>query len=119
MSGKTAIILIDPYNDFLHASGKAYGPLAESLSSVGAVPNILALLAWARAPENRIPVFYALHHQTTAEDYNGWLYPSKTNIMIKENKVFEKGSWGAAFYEGTEPNYGNGDVVATEHWNSR
>ncbi|KAF9000379.1 hypothetical protein BDZ89DRAFT_1050900 [Hymenopellis radicata] len=37
--------------------GKAHAPLAASLASVKAVPNILALLAWARRADNRIPVF--------------------------------------------------------------
>lgn len=118
-TSKTAIILVDPYNDFLHAKGKAHAPLADSLASVGAIPNILALLEWARRPENRVPVFYALHHQTTLHDYAGWSYPTRFNLLAKEDKVFEKGSWGARFYEGMEPNWDNSDVVASEHWNSR
>ncbi|KAF9032297.1 hypothetical protein BDZ89DRAFT_1234560, partial [Hymenopellis radicata] len=108
--------LIDPYNDFFHPSGKAHAPLAASLASVKAVPNILALLAWARRADNRIPVFYALHHQTQDTDYAGWMYPTHSNLRVKEGKVFEKGSWGAQCYEGTEPNWENGDVVATQHY---
>ena len=34
-------------------------------------------------------------------------------------KVFEEGSFGAEFYEGLEPDFDNGDVVVSKHWNSR
>lgn len=117
MSQRTAIILVDPYNEFLHPQGKFYPRVSSSLNEVSTVSRIETLVAGARAA--KIPIYYAMHRQTREGDYDGWLHPTTSNVRIKEHQAFALGSFGAEYYKGLEPDFSNGDVVATEHWNSR
>lgn len=113
----TAIILIDPYNDFLHPNGKLTGMLAESLKETDTITHLKELVAAARAAH--IPIYYGLHQQYHVGHFDGWKRMSETHLQIKTGKVFEEGSWGAELYEGLEPQPSNGDVVVSKHWNSR
>jgi nicotinamidase-related amidase len=66
----TAIILIDPYNDFLHPSGKLTGLLADSLAHNDAIKHLQTLVKYAH--ENKIPIFYGLHQQVKPGFLAGW-----------------------------------------------
>ncbi|KAF2424924.1 Isochorismatase hydrolase [Tothia fuscella] len=112
----TAIVLIDPYNDFLHPEGKMYPMVADSLKETNTVKHIQELLVAARA--HKIPVYYGLHQQYKAGFFDGWKHMKELHQSQKDNKVFEEGSWGAQFYEGMEPKLENGDVVVSKHWTS-
>ena len=116
-SNDTAILLIDPYNDFLHPDGKLTARLADSLAATNTISHLQALVEAAR--EKKIPIFYGLHQQTHAHSYEGWQFMNKSMKSLGAGKVFEEGSWGAQFYEGLEPVADNGDVVVSKHWNSR
>ncbi|KZS93626.1 nicotinamidase-like amidase [Sistotremastrum niveocremeum HHB9708] len=113
---KTAVILMDPYNDFLLPGGKVYPRLEASLQSVGLLPRLHKLVASVR--ELKIPIFYAMHRQYREGDWKDFQNPTAMNLQIVATKTFEKGSWGAKFVEGLEPDIGAGDVVVTQHWNS-
>ncbi|KAF2108584.1 Isochorismatase-like protein [Lophiotrema nucula] len=114
---KTALIFIDPYNDFLHPSGKLYPALADSLIESNTIEHIRTLLPVVR--EQKIPIYYCLHQQYKPDFYTGWKHMTTSHHQQKENKVFEEGSWGAQILEGLEPKVDNGDVVTSKHWNSR
>ncbi|KAJ6462786.1 Isochorismatase-like protein [Mycena vitilis] len=107
----TAIVLIDPYNDFLHPDGKATPRLADSLAKTDTIANIKALLAFARA--QKIPVYYGLHQQFHPGQYDDWRHMTTSQTALRDGKVFEEGSWGAQIYEGLEPDFANGDVVVS------
>ena len=113
----TAVILIDPYNDFLHPDGKSAGALQANLVAGDTVAHLKQLVTTARAA--KIPIYYGLHQQYEEGHYDGWNHMSLSHHGIKARKLFEKGSWGAGFYEGLEPQLSNGDVVVSKHWNSR
>ncbi|KAJ6557919.1 Isochorismatase-like protein [Mycena capillaripes] len=112
----TAIVLIDPYNDFLHPDGKLTPRLADSLAKTNTIAHIKTLLTYARS--QKIPVYYGLHQQFHAGQYDDWKHMTASQVSLRDNKVFEEGSWGAQFYEGLEPDFSNGDVVVSKHWNS-
>jgi nicotinamidase-related amidase len=113
---KTAILLIDPYNDFIHPEGKMYGMLEESLKASDTVTHIFALLSAARA--HKIPVYYGLHQPYKAGNFEGWKHMKAVHTSQQEGKVFEEGSWGGTIFKGMEPDKGNGDVVVSKHWSS-
>src|SRR3954471_8145554 len=110
----TALLLIDPYNDFLHPDGKMYSALAASLDESNTIANIHKLLPSIRA--QKIPVYYCLHQQYKPGFYSGWKHMSASHELQKENKVFEEGSWGVEILKGMEPDAENGDVVISKHW---
>ncbi|RAL61088.1 hypothetical protein DID88_010429 [Monilinia fructigena] len=104
---KTAIILIDPYNDFLHPDGKAYPRLAESLADTNTIFHLQNLVTTARA--QKIPIYYGLHQQVKLGFLAGWSHPTLMQEIQRENKTFEEGSWGVEIYKGLEPDVqGNG-----------
>ncbi|KAK5160870.1 hypothetical protein LTR04_004423 [Oleoguttula sp. CCFEE 6159] len=108
MASHTALIFIDPYNDFIHPAGKLYSALVESLKDTDTITHMHEVLAAARAA--RIPVYYGLHQQYKPGNYDGWQQMTANHVALKEGKVFEEGSWGARIFEGMEPVRENGDV---------
>lgn len=112
-----AIVLVDPYNEFLHQDGKLNHMIRESLDKTNTIPNLHKLLAVAR--DKTFPIFYCLHQQSHAHSMQGWTMMNATLKGIKAGKVFEEGSWGVEFYDGMAPDAANGDVVVSKHWNSR
>jgi nicotinamidase-related amidase len=117
MAIDTAVLLIDPYNDFLHSKGKLNPAVAESLTHTGTIEHLKELVTAAR--KHKIPIFYGLHQQIDAHSFHDWQFMNESLARLKSTLPFEKGSWGAEIYEGLEPNLENGDVVVSKHWNSR
>ncbi|KAI3337066.1 Isochorismatase hydrolase [Xylariaceae sp. AK1471] len=112
----TALLLVDPYNDFLHEEGKLYHRLAESIKDSDTIKHLFEAVKAAR--KAGIPIFYCMHQQTNAHSYKGWTYLNASQQGLGAKMVFEEGSFGAQFYEGLQPDLGAGDVVVSKHWNS-
>jgi nicotinamidase-related amidase len=117
MPSNTAIIIIDPYNDFLHPKGKLNGLLADSLKETDTITHLNELVTAARL--HKIPIYYGLHQQCKPGFIAGWNHATKMQKSQKESVAFEEGSWGVDIYEGLQPNLANGDVVVSKHWSSR
>jgi nicotinamidase-related amidase len=116
-SPTTALLLIDPYNDFLHPKGKVNEALAESIHHTQTIPHLLSLVKTVRKPQ--IPIFYCQHQQFHPGQYKDWQFMTASQQRLDARKVFEEGSWGAEIFEGLEPDPKNGEVVVAKHWNSR
>ena len=117
MSSKTALILIDPYNEFLHPDGKLYPAISDSLKKADSIAHLKAVLSNARA--KGIPVFYCMHQQTDEHSYKDWTLMNKSLTRIRDNKAFRAGTFGTEYFQGLEPDLGKGDVVVSKHWLSR
>ncbi|PYH81251.1 Isochorismatase hydrolase [Aspergillus uvarum CBS 121591] len=112
---KTALVLVDPYNDFLHQDGKLT-PLLKDLEEKGTVKHIEEAVATARL--HRIPVYYGLHQHWTPSAFQEWRHMTPNNVKQENIKFFEANTFGAQIYQGLEPDPNNGDVVVSRHWNS-
>jgi nicotinamidase-related amidase len=117
MAENTAVVLVDPYNDFLHPNGKLNKGVAESLAATGTIEHLKEIVAAAR--QHKIPIFYALHQQTDAHSFQSWRMMNWSLGAIHKSGAFAKGSWGVEIYEGLGPEVDNGDVVVSQHWNSK
>lgn len=117
MPEKTALVLIDVYNDFLHPDGKATAALAASLKNSNTIEHIQQALRAARSA--KIPVYYSLHQQWHEDKYTGFEHWNGMLRSIQASHSFEEGSFGAQIYDGLEPDPSNGDVVISKHWNQR
>ena len=115
MPEKTALVLIDIYNDFLHPDGKATGALSASLTEANTIVHLQEVLAAARAA--KIPVFYSLHQQYYEGKYTGFEHWNPMLRSVQSSHSFEEGSFGAQIFKGLEPDPANGDVVISKHWN--
>jgi nicotinamidase-related amidase len=108
----TALLVIDPYNDFISEGGKIWGRIRAVAEANDCVPHMLQVLDAAR--QASIRVFYALHHRYRAGDYETWTYVAPIQKSAWRSKAFEFGTWGGEIRAGFEPR--PGDVVAAEHW---
>src|SRR5262245_1318969 len=68
----TALLVIDPYNDFISEGGKLWDRVRAVAEANGCVPNMLQVLNAARKAGLR--VFYAMHHRYRPGDYETWKY---------------------------------------------
>ena len=108
----TALLVIDPYNDFISEGGKVWDRLRGVAEANACVPNMLQVLNAARSAEIR--VFYALHHRYRPGDYETWKYIAPVQKAAWSHKTFEDGTWGGEIRSEFAPQ--TGDIVTLEHW---
>ena len=92
---KTALILVDPFNDFLSEGGKLYPYTKETVEGVGLVKKLNQLLNAARS--KKMLVVYAPHRNTQKGDYLNWKFKSPSHLGSESTTLFEKNSWGVAW----------------------
>jgi len=110
----TALLVIDPYNDFISEGGKVWDRIKTVAETNRCIPNMAQVLGAARNAGFR--VFYALHHRYRAGDYETWKYMAPVQKAAWSSKAFEHGTWGGEIREEFKPQ--PGDIVALEHWGS-
>src|SRR5215510_10709778 len=108
----TALLLVDPYNDFLSDGGLLWPRLREVAEEVGLLDNLRAILARARAGGVRI--FIVPHRQWEEGDYESWQHVNPTQRNIMKHHYFAKGTWGGEFHPDLTPR--DGDIVVRQHW---
>ena len=108
----TALLVIDPYNDFISEGGKIWPRIKAVAEANHCVPNMLEMLTAARKAKLR--VFYAMHHRYRPGDYETWKYIAPIQKAAWQRKSFEYGTWGGEFRAEFEP--APGEIVAGEHW---
>ena len=108
----TALLVIDPYNDFISVGGKVWDRLKTVAEGNKCVPHMLQVLNVARKAQLR--VFYALHHRYRPGDYETWKYIAPIQKAAWSHKTFENGTWGGEIRSELAPR--PGDIVAQEHW---
>jgi ureidoacrylate peracid hydrolase len=111
-SDRTALLVIDPYNDFISEGGKVWDRLKSVAEANGCVAHMRQTLDAARAANIR--VFYALHRRYRPGDYETWRYVAPIQRAAWSRKTFEYGTWGGELHPAFEPQ--RGDIVAQEHW---
>ena len=109
---RTALLLVDPYNDFLSEGGKLWRPVEAVAREVGLLDNLRASTAAAR--KAGIRVCYVPHHRWEPGDYERWAHPSPDQLASGKRQVFAKGSWGAEWHNDFVPQ--SEDIVIKEHW---
>jgi len=108
----TALLIIDPYNDFISEGGKIWDRIRNVAEANNCVPNMLQLLIAARNAGLR--VFYALHHRYRSGDYETWKYIAPIQKATWSRRVFEYGTWGGEIRAEFAPK--PGEIVAQKHW---
>ena len=108
----TALLVIDPYNDFISEGGKIWDRIKDVAEANKCVPNMLEVLNAARKAGLR--VFYAMHHRYRPGDYETWKYIAPIQVRGWKSKVFEYGTLGGEIRLEFAPK--PGEIVAQEHW---
>lgn len=113
-ASRTALLFVDPYNDFLSEGGKLWPMLAEVANSVRLHDKLRAITAAVRAAG--VPVFIVPHHRARPDDFDGWDHPTPYQLGAAKIQVFAEGSWGGEWHPDFAPQ--PGDVVVKEHWSA-
>jgi nicotinamidase-related amidase len=108
----TALLVIDPYNDFISEGGKIWDRIKNVAEANNCVPNMSHVMNASRNAGLRI--VYALHHRYRPGDYETWKYIAPIQKAAWSRKVFENGTWGGEVRTEFAPQ--PGDIVAQEHW---
>ena len=108
----TALLIVDPYNDFISEGGKIWGRIRAVAEANDCVPHMLQVLTAAR--KARLRVFYALHRRYRPGDYETWKYIAPIQKKAWTSKSFEYGTWGGEIRAEFKPE--PGEIVAQEHW---
>jgi nicotinamidase-related amidase len=89
----TALLVVDPYNDFISEGGKLWPRIKAVAETNNCVPHMLEVLNAARKAKLR--VFYAMHHRYRPGDYETWKYVAPVQRAAWQHKSFEYGTWAA------------------------
>ncbi|WP_018856531.1 isochorismatase family cysteine hydrolase [Rhizobium sp. 42MFCr.1] len=108
----TALLLVDPFNDFLSEGGKVYPRLKPIADEVALLDNLRRLDGAIRAAG--IQVAIAPHRRWEPGDYEDWDHPNPTQQRIMHQHQFARGEWGGEWHPDFAPK--PGDIVAKEHW---
>jgi ureidoacrylate peracid hydrolase len=108
----TALLVIDPYNDFISEGGKIWDRIKAIAEANNCIPNMLQILNAAR--QAKLRVFYVMHHRYRPGDYETWQYIAPIQKAAWSRKSFEYGTWGGEIRSefAPQPN----EIVAQEHW---
>jgi nicotinamidase-related amidase len=108
----TALLIIDPYNDFISEGGKIWDRIRAVAEANDCVAHMAQILNAARKAQLR--VFYALHHRYRPGDYETWKYIAPIQKATWERRAFEYGAWGGEIRSELQPK--PGEIIAAEHW---
>jgi ureidoacrylate peracid hydrolase len=110
--GKTALVVIDPVNDFLSEGGADWDMARSTVEKHDVVGHLKQAIEGAR--QRGIPVLFA-PMAYTAEDYENEELQRRSGInrMMFEKQMFFAGSWGADFHPDLRPN--DDEIVLLPH----
>jgi nicotinamidase-related amidase len=109
---RTALLIVDPYNDFMSEGGKLYNRTKETAQAVGFYDNMRTLIPAVRA--GGVGVFIVPHHRWREGDYDGWRHVNPSQVRTNQGQLFAAGTWGGDFHPEFGPRHG--DVIVLEHW---
>ncbi len=108
----TAVLVIDPVNDFLSQEGAAWDMTESTVTKHDVIGHLRRLIDGAR--EHDIPVLYG-PMAYTSDDYAGQELHRRTGInrIMFEQQMFLAGSWGADFHPDLRPR--EGEIILHPH----
>ncbi|MBO9714777.1 cysteine hydrolase family protein [Sphingomonas sp.] len=103
---RTAVLLIDPYNDLLDSQGKAWPAIADVAADVGLLANLKGVVEEART--SGLCIVYLPKRSVPRN--GAYLTPSQR--AAADASWFVRGSWGAEWFPDLAPRAG--DIIASE-----
>jgi len=87
--GITALLVVDPYNDFISEGGKIWPRIKAVAEANNCVPNMLQVLNVAR--NAKLKIFFAMHNRYRPGDYETWKHIAPIQKAAWARKTFEYG----------------------------
>ncbi len=111
-AASTALLFVDPYNDFLSEGGKLWPRVKDVAEQVDLLANLRAVTSTVRQAGMR--VFIVPHRCWEPGDYESWQHPNPTQKAVMQRHTFARGEWGGEFRSELAPQ--PGDIGSKEHW---
>jgi nicotinamidase-related amidase len=110
-TSNTALVLVDPFNDFLSRRGKGWPIAGKVIKKVGLISNLQNL---AEASRNAgWQIVFAPHHQHRKGSFSERRYKHPSQILQGITRIFQRDAFGSKFYPTLKPL--SGDIIASEH----
>jgi nicotinamidase-related amidase len=109
---RTALLLVDPLNDFLGDKGQLTQVLKPVGDKVGLLPNLHLALNSARAAH--LKIFYGCHRRYEDGYHSGWRFLNSSQAGTEKNQMFARGQYGGDYHPDLKPE--PGETVVAEHW---
>ena len=97
---RTALLIIDPQNDFLSEGGVAWGMVGEGVKNTKVVEHLVELRKAANAAG--VPIFYCPHYYSDNE-FATWKHLNPIDKLMFDGKMFRKPGWGSDFHPDLAP----------------
>ncbi len=107
----TALVLVDPYNDFFSRLGRAWPMTRDVARANNVVANIAQALEACRARD--IHVAYAPHHRYRRGGFADRRHPNPSHALTRRLRLFSARGRGGRFHQALRPL--PGELVASEH----
>jgi len=111
---RTALLFVDPYNDFLAEGGKLWPRVAQTRNAAHLHENLKRVTSAVRALG--LPVFIVPHRRFEPGDIDTWTHPTPYLQTAAKSLIFGKGTWGGEWFPDFAPH--PGDTIVKEHWMS-
>jgi nicotinamidase-related amidase len=98
---RTAVLLVDPYNDFLSEGGKLWPLVKPVATEVDLLDNLRTAITTAR--DAGVPVLFVPHRRWEESNYVGWDHPNPNQQGVNQQQTFARGSWGGEFHPDFQP----------------
>jgi nicotinamidase-related amidase len=86
-SDNTALLIVDPFNDFLSEGGKLWNRTKETVKGVNLIENLKKIFLAARA--SGIKVVYVPHRNYEKGDFADWKFRAPTHEGCLKYSLFE------------------------------
>jgi len=97
---RTALLIIDPQNDFLSEGGVVWDLVGKGVKETKVVDHLVELKRISK--EVGVPVFYSPHYYSD-EEFRNWSHLNPIDKLMFDRKMFRKGTWGAEFHPQLQP----------------
>lgn len=108
----SALLFIDPYNDFLSEGGKLWPAVKDVAEQQDLLANLRRVTDGVR--QAGLQVFIVPHHRYAPGDCSHWINASPYQKASAELAPFAKDSWGGEWHPDFAPR--EGDVIVQNHW---
>ncbi len=96
--GRTAVVIVDPQNDFLHPDGVAWGAVGESATENNTIANMKTLMETAVG--TGVPLVISPHYYYPTD--HGWKFEGALETLMHDIHMFDrKGALNLDGFEGS------------------
>lgn len=110
-SNSTALLVIDPQNDFLTEAGVVWDLVGEGVVKNQVVEKLSKLIA--KAKESGIEVFYSPHYYD--KEFEAWKDNNPIDSLMFERRMFDRNSSGSDFHPELTPD--DSTIICAPHKN--